>query len=91
MLQYLKQESNKTFTENGAVTLKTTDSDCLDLFATIGAIRRESDEEIIARFMRAFAENKDVAIIMLKNMQFDGKERLIADFQSLYESEEVIQ
>ena len=34
-------------------------------------------------------ENKDVAIIMLKNMQFDGKERLIADFQSLYESEEI--
>ncbi len=36
-------------------------------------------------------ENKDIAIIMLKNMQFDGKERLIADFQSLYESEEAIQ
>ena len=49
MLQYLKQESNKTFTENGAVTLKTTDSDCLDLFATVGAIRRESNEEIIAK------------------------------------------
>ena len=65
MLQYLKQESNKTFTENGAVTLKTTDSDCLDLFAAIGAIRRESDEEIIARFMRAFAENKDVAVKLL--------------------------
>ena len=65
MLQYLKQESNKTFTENGAVTLKTTDSDCLDLFATIGAIRRESDEEITARFIRAFAENKDVAMKLL--------------------------
>ena len=39
MLQYLKQESNKTFTENGAVTLKTTDSDCLDLFAAVGAVR----------------------------------------------------
>ena len=61
MLQYLKQEFNKTFTENGAATLRTTDSDCLDLFATIGAIRRESDEEIIARFMRAFTENKDIA------------------------------
>ncbi len=65
MLQYLKQESNKTFTENGAVTLKTTDSDCLDLFATIGAIRRESDEEITARFIRAFAENNDVAMKLL--------------------------
>ena len=62
MLQYLKQESNKTLTENGAATLKTTQSDCLDLFATIGALRRESEQEIITRFMRAFAENKDIAL-----------------------------
>ena len=65
MLQYLKQESNKTFTENGAATLKTTQSDCLDLFATIGAIRRESDGEITTRFMRAFAEDKDIAMKLL--------------------------
>lgn len=62
MLQYLKQESNKTLTENGAATLKTTQSDCLDLFAAIGALRRESEQEIITRFMRAFAENKDIAV-----------------------------
>ena len=62
MLQYLKQESNKTLTENGAATFRTTESDCLDLFATIGALRRESDEEIITRFIRAFAENKDIAV-----------------------------
>ena len=65
MLQYLKQESNKIFTENGAATLKTTQSDCLDLFATVGAIRRESDEEITTRFMRAFAEDKDIAMKLL--------------------------
>ena len=65
MLQYLKQESNKTFTENGAATLKSTQSDCLDLFATIGAIRRESDEKIIVRFMRAFTEDKDMAMKLL--------------------------
>ncbi len=65
MLQYLKQESNKTFTENGALTLKSTLSDCLDLFATIGALRRESDEDIIARFMRAFAEDKNMAMKLL--------------------------
>lgn len=62
MLQYLKQESNKTLTENGAATLKTTQSDCLDLFATIGALRRAGEQEIITRFMRAFAENKDIAV-----------------------------
>ena len=43
MLQFLKQEANKTVTENGAVTHITTESDCLDLFTTIGALRRESD------------------------------------------------
>lgn len=38
-----------TFTENGAVTYESTGSECLDLFAAIGALRRENDEEIIAR------------------------------------------
>ncbi len=62
MLQYLKQESNIAFTENGAVTYKSTQSDCLDLFSTIGALRRASEQEIIARFIRAFAEDKDIAV-----------------------------
>lgn len=65
MLEYLKQEANKTATENGAVTNITTESDCLDLFATIGALRRESNQEIEARFIRAFAENKDIAMKLL--------------------------
>lgn len=65
MLQYLKKESNKTFTENGAVTYSSTLSDCLDLFATVGALRRESEEEIVSRFMRAYTENKDVAMKLL--------------------------
>lgn len=45
MLEYMKQESNMTFTENGAVTYESTGSECLDLFAAIGALRRENDEE----------------------------------------------
>jgi hypothetical protein len=65
MLKYLKEESNKTFTENGAVTLRSTKSDCLDLFATVGALRRESDDEITARFMRAFTEDRDTAMKLL--------------------------
>lgn len=65
MLNYLKQESNKTFTENGAVTLKSTMSDCLDLFATVGALRKQSEQEIISRFIKAFAENKDIAMKLL--------------------------
>ena len=65
MLNHLKNEANKTYTENGAVTYASTLSECLDLFATIGAIRRESDEEIITRFSRAYAENADIAMKIL--------------------------
>ena len=65
MLQFLKQEANKTVTENGAATHITTESDCLDLFATIGALRRESDSEIVTRFVRAYSENRDIAMKLL--------------------------
>ena len=65
MLEYLKNEANKTFTENGAVTYETTRSDCLDLFATIGALRRASEDEIVVRFSRAFCEDRDIAMKLL--------------------------
>lgn len=62
MLQFLKKQANRTFTENEAVTNITTGSDCLDLFATIGALRSETDTEVITRFDRAWAENPDLAV-----------------------------
>jgi len=65
MLEYLKNEANKTFTENGAVTHKSTLSDCLDLFSTAGALRHASEEEIISRFVKAYTENKDIAMKLL--------------------------
>ena len=65
MLNELKIEANRTLTENGAATLRTTGSDCLDLFATIGALRNAEDQEIIVRFSRAYAEDRDLAIKML--------------------------
>lgn len=65
MLNFLKREANKTLTENGAVTLKTSCSDCLDLFATIGALRYSDKNEIINRFIRAYAENPDLAMKIL--------------------------
>lgn len=62
MLEYLKQEANRTFTENGAITYATTCSDCLDLFAAIGALRSADDAEITKRFVRAYTENPDLAM-----------------------------
>lgn len=65
MLNYLKNEVNKTCTENGAATYISTLSDCLDLFATIGAVRREPDERIIDCFSKAFAEDAAIAMKIL--------------------------
>lgn len=62
MLEHLKKEANRVHTENGAVTHATTDSDCLDLFATIGALRSAGDQEILDRFVRAFTEDPDLAM-----------------------------
>lgn len=65
MLNFLKKTANRTFTENGAVTLRSTGSDCLNLFATIGALRKQNDAEIRNRFLRAYAENPDLAMKIL--------------------------
>ena len=45
MLNELKMEANRTLTENGAATLRSAGSDCLDLFAAIGALRNADGRE----------------------------------------------
>lgn len=65
MLQYMKQEANMTTTENGAAAYISTGSKCLDLFATIGALRGQSEKEIIARFVQAYTEDADLAMKLL--------------------------
>ncbi|MCQ2452938.1 MAG: DUF2828 family protein [Oscillospiraceae bacterium] len=62
MLEYLKREANLSVTENGAVTYESTGSECLNLFATIGALRCADDDEILTRFIRAYAENPNSAM-----------------------------
>ncbi|MBO4749146.1 MAG: DUF2828 family protein, partial [Lachnospiraceae bacterium] len=61
-LNLLKKEANFTTTENGAKTFRSTQSDCLDLFATIGALRTADGGEIIDRFIKAYAEDADLAM-----------------------------
>lgn len=62
MLEMIKNEANITYTENGAVTNASTGSECLDLFASIGALRSASDEEITGLFLRAYAEDANLAV-----------------------------
>lgn len=62
MLESLKTEANYTWTENGALTYASTTNHCLDLFATIGALRHAKDCEIVTRFLRAYAEDADLAM-----------------------------
>ena len=61
----LKEETNETLTENGAVAYRTTNSDLLDMFAVIGALRTRPSNEIIAKFTKAFAEDNLLAMKML--------------------------
>ena len=65
MLGYIRQEANRTYTENGALTNRSTGSDCLDLFSSIGALRRSNENEIITRFERAYHEDPDLAMKIL--------------------------
>ena len=65
MLEVLKKTANKTYTENGAVAHRTSGKDCLDLFAAIGALRHADNQNICSRFLKAYAENPDLAMKIL--------------------------
>lgn len=64
-LESLKRKSNLTQTENGALTYKSTESDCLDLFYQAGAMRNASKKDIASLVMRAYAENSVTAMKIL--------------------------
>ena len=65
LLTAIQNEANLTRTENGAVTYKSTGNACLDLFGTIGALRSASYDDILTRFIHAWAEDKDLAMKIL--------------------------
>lgn len=50
----LKDEVKWAMTENGEVCKTTTDNPLLDLFATIGALRSRSEDEIVNKFILAY-------------------------------------
>lgn len=53
-----------TLTENSGKQLATTDSPLLDLFATIGAMRHKTEEQIKLDFSKAYADNPLLATRM---------------------------
>ena len=61
-LNGLTDATNFTYTENGALTHKTSKSDLLDLFAMGAAYRTRSDEDCILLFKNAFSENPVYAL-----------------------------
>ena len=65
LLNTLKNETNYTHTENGALAHKTTNSALMDMFAMGAAMRNRSDEDVILMFKKAFAENAELAMKML--------------------------
>lgn len=62
LLNSLKQETNYTYTTNGAVAHKSTLNKVLDLFALGGAYRAKSDNDVILLFKEAYDENPELAL-----------------------------
>lgn len=60
-----KKQGQLKFTENGQMAYNTTNSNLLDLFGTIGALRTRDKAEIEDKFARAFAEDALLATKML--------------------------
>ena len=62
LLNSMKNATNYTYTENGALTHKSTMSGLLDLFAMGGAYRKRNDNDCILLFMDAFKEDPTYAL-----------------------------
>lgn len=60
--QTLGEEYNVSTTENNAVGFRTTGKELLDLNFAVASLRKMSDEEVTKRFMKAFCENKMLAM-----------------------------
>ena len=63
--EIIENETFKKVTENGAMAYSSTQDDLLDLFATAGALRSRSEEDIIEKFKNAFTEDSLLATKML--------------------------
>ena len=62
LLNGLQNRSNLTYTENGALTHKSTKSMLLDMFAMGAAMRTRGDNDVICMFKNAYEENPEYAL-----------------------------
>jgi len=62
MMNLLKNELNKTITENGAVGYKSTGSALLDMNYKVSSFRNSDEDEIITNFDKVYHENKEYAL-----------------------------
>ena len=62
LLKNLKEQSNKTFTANGATTYSSTLSKVYDMFAQGAAMRGASDSDCVFMFKLAYKENPTMAL-----------------------------
>ena len=64
-LKELKEMDNFTFTENGAVALKSTGNAVLDAFGKLGAMKNSDADDILTTFYSALTENQELAMRLL--------------------------
>ena len=64
MMNLIKQtlDQEKTFTENGALSYRTSGHELLDLNFQVSSLRNKKDSEIKKMFTKAFFENPDLAV-----------------------------
>lgn len=74
LLESLKRQTDLVYTEKGALTHTTTQSNLYDLFALGGAYRTRSDEDVVNLFAKAYAENSEYAMKCLFYLRDRSKE-----------------
>lgn len=62
LINAIERTQNTTLTENGAVTLRSSLKETLNFFGLGAALRTRTDEDVIALFSKAFAEDPLVAV-----------------------------
>ena len=65
LVDAMKYVAAEKETENGAYALNSSMDALLDLFGTIGALRTRSEDEIVNKFIKAYMEDKTLALKML--------------------------